>query len=505
MTTTVASKPVAPPAPSAVPAKILFQGLIAIDKIDVGNNFRKNFDDLEMSQMTASVKANGVEQPILLRPNGARYHLVAGARRLRASVANKLTQIPAIVKELSEDRALVSHAIENLQRKGLEPIEEARGLKTMIDKNKSSLEDLTKLIDKSLSYVTRAVRLLELPAMVLQGIEARKLTTAHGHALLCVPKERREEFVKYCFKNDWDTNELPTAKRLREHIEEEIGCDLGAASFPKDQPYAGEIACAACPNNSGNHGVLFEGAQKGQCMLAACFNKKRAQYGADKLAQAQKAYPGATAVSANNDYVREGYTVRGFDVVGKYGTKAAAAVKGGKVNPDVAVIVKEDEVWIGKRVKAAASSTGRSASSGSGGGSRGETAQQQFTRKQTERNILDAIAAASGKIEKKHWVAIVVQLYNANVPKHVLETAGIDFAGSSGYGNVLRKALEPLTVEKLQVMAVQVALWPQGRGFYERGWHDDKLRSIGMDAPKVIAKAKEAAAATWKAKKAAKK
>ena len=504
MTTTVAEKKKEVPAPVAEtkPYKELHYGDVEIARISVVSNFRKNFNEAALKELSESIAKEGLHQPIILRfpkdgKNG--YILVAGERRLRASKLAGLKQIKARVLDLDEKEAAQVQATENLHREDLGPIEEARAFKTLLDAGKYDVAGLASRIRKSEVFVYRSLRLLELSKDVLERIESGEWTPAHGHHLLRVPAESRAEVVKeWAGSWEYSNNEQTTAKHLGAYIDNEIGRDLKNAPFPKDLPFAGKIACAACPLNTGNQGQLFEGATKGGCTGPDCFDAKLTEF--KTVREKQLAEKVGDRFLGKADHVYRGSQIGGGIVVGE-GVKSTLD-KEAKV-----VIDGEGKSWLvskdQKTIKKVLGYT-PGGSSSRGSSSEGETAEKRFIRQNTERGILDVIAKESAKIEKRHWVAIVAQLYNANAPKHILETAGVVFTGSGYYGNGLRKALEPLTVEKLQVMAVQIALWPNTRGMYETGWREEKLRPFGLDAAKVVAKAKADATAAWKAKKAKK-
>ncbi len=269
--------------PPQTPAKILKQGLVAIDKIIIGGNIRKKFNPVKLAELTESVRHHGVDTPILLRPADKEgfYFLVAGARRIKACLAVGLKEIPAIVKDLTEQQANESQAIENIQREDLDPIDEARGFKVLLAAGKYTVEQLAQRIDKSLPYVYRSIKLLELADDLLEMIEEGKLTPAHGAQLLRIPAADRVKALQDWHEDFGVMDEYATAKTLTEWVDEQIGQDLSGAKFPKDKPYAGQVACAACPNNSGNQGVLFDGAVKGRCTFKACFDAKVVQHKKD--------------------------------------------------------------------------------------------------------------------------------------------------------------------------------------------------------------------------------
>jgi ParB/RepB/Spo0J family partition protein len=285
------------------PAKILFIGLVPIEKIDVASNIRKTFDPVKLQQLTDSVREHGVNQPILLRPSESaegRYELISGARRIKASQAAGLKEIPAMVKDYTGDRAGIAQAIENLQREDISPLDEAYGFKALVDANEFTVKQLADQLDKSEEYVYRAIRLLQLPPPAIEALQAGEISAAHGHQLLRLSQQEAEAWLGRA-KN-------MTAAQLKYRLDEDAGTDLEKATFPKNKPYAGENACTLCPRNSGNQGMLFDGAEKGRCMDSTCFDKKTTQASEDQLVALRKAFPSAKFVIKVHGWVSPDYT-----------------------------------------------------------------------------------------------------------------------------------------------------------------------------------------------------
>jgi ParB family chromosome partitioning protein len=156
-----------------VTVKEVFMGSIPLDKVEVVENIRKHFDAEKMNELTESIRHRGVQVPIIV-VGGAKagtYKLVAGERRVRAALAVGLKEIPVRVVEADEVAQADIQVLENLQREDLGPIEEARAFKRLLDEGKHTIEGLAKRVDKSVKYVTRSVRLLELPKSAVKAIE----------------------------------------------------------------------------------------------------------------------------------------------------------------------------------------------------------------------------------------------------------------------------------------------------------------------------------------------
>lgn len=152
---------------------------------------RKHFDEAALSELADSIAQHGVLQPLLVRPIfGGGYQLIAGERRWRASRIAGLTQVPVIIKELSDDEAAVISLIENLQREDLNPVEEALGFASLIKDFDLTQEEAAKRVGKSRPVVANALRLLKLPEKVLDYVRENKLSAGHARAIAAIDDEK---------------------------------------------------------------------------------------------------------------------------------------------------------------------------------------------------------------------------------------------------------------------------------------------------------------------------
>jgi len=160
---------------------------VRIDLIDPGfSQPRTIFDESSLNELAKSITANGVVQPILLRPKGERFELIAGERRWRAAERAGLTRIPAIVRDVSDDKVLEIALIENIQREDLNPIEEASAYKKLIDTLGLTQEIVAERVGRDRSYVTNYLRLLKLPQDIQELLQRGKISTGHARTLLAV-------------------------------------------------------------------------------------------------------------------------------------------------------------------------------------------------------------------------------------------------------------------------------------------------------------------------------
>jgi len=150
---------------------------------------RQTFSERSIEELAQSIRTDGVIQPILLRPEGERYLLIAGERRLRASAVAGLSEIPAVVRDIPDDRVLEIALIENIQREDLNPLEVAQALQRMAMELQLSHEELAQRTGKNRATITNQLRLLRLPIPVQQMIANNELQMGHARALIALPHE----------------------------------------------------------------------------------------------------------------------------------------------------------------------------------------------------------------------------------------------------------------------------------------------------------------------------
>ena len=146
---------------------------------------RRHFDEDALEELAASIAARGVIQPVIVRPlPGGKYQLVAGERRWRAAQRARLHEIPALVRDLAERDVMALALIENIQREDLNPVEEARAYHRLAEHEDMTQAEIARLVEKSRSHIANLLRLLSLPASVLDHVEAGRLDMGHARALV---------------------------------------------------------------------------------------------------------------------------------------------------------------------------------------------------------------------------------------------------------------------------------------------------------------------------------
>lgn len=163
---------------------------IAVNEVDIDlidpnpEQPRTRFVEAALDELAASIRSNGIVQPIVVRRSGDRYQIVAGERRWRAAQRAGLRRVPVTLKEISDEKLLEVALIENIQRQELNVVEEARAYRKLLDNIGFTQEELSERVGKDRSMISTALRLLKLPEPVLELIETEKLTPGHARTLL---------------------------------------------------------------------------------------------------------------------------------------------------------------------------------------------------------------------------------------------------------------------------------------------------------------------------------
>ena len=191
---------------------------ISISLIDTNRNQpRKTFNDQSIQELAASIKENGLIQPITIKQNGNRYIIIAGERRFRACKALGLATIPAIIKELSPRQVMEVALIENLQREDLNPIEEAQAIKALMDEYSLTQFEISEKLGKSRSVIANSLRLLNLAPFVIRALTEGTLTVGHAKVMAGIENlNKQAEIAQQCVNNQWSVRELERQIHLLE-------------------------------------------------------------------------------------------------------------------------------------------------------------------------------------------------------------------------------------------------------------------------------------------------
>ena len=216
---------------------------------------RKNFDEEMLKDLCNSIKERGVIQPIIVRKSNfenSKYEIVAGERRWLAARKAGLHDIPVVITEADDLKSLEFAIVENVQRHDLNPLEEAQGYKRLIDEFSYDQEKVSKFIGKSRSYITNALRLLNLPKDVLQLVEEKKISAGHAKILVGLQNasfiatkilekklsvRQAENFVKIFKKKKSSLTSFkdPNLKDLENSVQEKLGLKVNIKSNKKNR------------------------------------------------------------------------------------------------------------------------------------------------------------------------------------------------------------------------------------------------------------------------------
>jgi ParB family chromosome partitioning protein len=188
---------------------------------------RIQFDEDALDELAESIRDRGVLQPILLRPDGGDYMIIAGERRWRAAQRARLHSIPAIVREIDESTTAELALIENIQRQDLNPLEEAEGFRQLIQRHGHTQDDVGRIVHKSRSHVANLLRLLELPEFVRQSL--LKGDISMGHARAVASADHPEELTREIIAKGFSVRQAEERAR-REKVRSGSSADVGRAS-----------------------------------------------------------------------------------------------------------------------------------------------------------------------------------------------------------------------------------------------------------------------------------
>lgn len=190
---------------------------------------RKTFDDETLAELSASIAEHGLLQPIAVRPKpSGGYLIVAGERRWRASRMAGLTEVPVIVKDVTDEQAMELALVENLQREDLDPVEEAAGIRELMTRCDLTQEQAARKLGKSRSALANSLRLLSLPETVLELLKSGFITIGHAKVILGLPTpELQEEAAQMIADNQLNVRQAEAlCKKLAKPAKEPVAAPL---------------------------------------------------------------------------------------------------------------------------------------------------------------------------------------------------------------------------------------------------------------------------------------
>jgi ParB family transcriptional regulator, chromosome partitioning protein len=177
---------------------------------------RAFFEEAKLEELAQSIRANGLVQPIVLRRSGDRYEIVAGERRWRAAQRAGLRKMPAVVREVSDDKLLELALIENIQRQELNPIEEGQAYRNLIENIGLTQEELAERVGKDRTLIATSMRLLKLPERIQELIINGTLSAGHGRALLLASDPQIQlDVANEAVEKGWSVRETERAAKAR--------------------------------------------------------------------------------------------------------------------------------------------------------------------------------------------------------------------------------------------------------------------------------------------------
>ncbi len=217
---------------------------------------RKRFGKNEIEDLAASIKSQGILQPIVVRQKDQnKFEIIAGERRWRAAQVVGLHEIPVIIKNMNDEQAIQAALIENIQRENLNPVEEAKAYQTILKDHNINHDNLSSLVGKSRSHISNIIRLLELDETILNFVEDGKISMGHARALIGVPnaleivkdiinkklsvRDVEKNTSKYKVKKTKKNLKDPNIINLERELSEKIG--LKTSIYFNDQGSSGSI------------------------------------------------------------------------------------------------------------------------------------------------------------------------------------------------------------------------------------------------------------------------
>jgi ParB/RepB/Spo0J family partition protein len=239
-------------------------------------NPRKGFGDL--TELTESIKEKGVLQPILVRPKGNRFEIIAGHRRFRAAKLAGLEVVPAVIKEMTDKEAHEAQLVENCQREDLSPMDEAEAYRVLLEEHQLPVEEIAAKIGRSKPYVYQRLQLLRLTPGNVKALQAGKITLGAAVLLARIadPATQDEAFKNNDGRHDGEADDPITANDIRHWAKFQLHRLAEAPFKPSDAelvPAAG--ACTVCPKRTGHNADLFgEDGKDNRCTDPVCWGKK---------------------------------------------------------------------------------------------------------------------------------------------------------------------------------------------------------------------------------------
>jgi ParB family chromosome partitioning protein len=225
---------------------------------------RHHFSDETINELADSIKEQGILQPVIVKKSEQGYELICGERRTKAAQKCGLTKIPAIVKDIAEDKLLEWALVENIQREDLNPIEEAQAYLRLAETRGLSQDEIAKKVGKDRSTVANTVRLLRLPQEILEGLIEGKLQAGHARALLTLPTpEYQRQLAKRIIEDKLSVRQVEelvgkiSARKRRARQARALSPELIALETKLEQKLGSQVKVYPNRNNQGRLEIRY--------------------------------------------------------------------------------------------------------------------------------------------------------------------------------------------------------------------------------------------------------
>jgi ParB family transcriptional regulator, chromosome partitioning protein len=276
------------------------------------SNPRRRFDEHSLQELAASFKTQGVLQPLLVRAiDTDMYEIVAGARRYRAAKIAALEQVPVRVVSLSNAACVEAQVVENIQREGVHPLEEALAFHALLhtDGLRYDINTLAAKAGKSPAFIATRLKLVELLPSIAEAFLADQIGVGHALEIAKLPQTQQEKAFDAAFRTVWnggkDSRVVLPLRDFTAWIEQNILLSLDSVPFDKaDATLVPEVgSCAECPKRTGFNTLLFGelGSQHDSCSDAACYNNKLGRFVEQQIAAKPKLVQITTAHVSHQD------------------------------------------------------------------------------------------------------------------------------------------------------------------------------------------------------------
>lgn len=247
-------------------------------------NPRREFNKEALGELADSIRVQGIQVALIVRPSGKGYELIAGERRWRAAKIAGLAEVPAVVRDLDDRTARAVQIVENLQRQDLAPLEEAQGFRDYLD-NGGEMKALAAAVGKSPRYIYARMQMLGLAPAVRKELAEGAISPGHASEIAALPPALQGELLEQVH-DAWHGD--MSVQDLRKHIAEHYRLNLDAAPWPKDDPVLNAVKigkkgppagpCSSCPKRAGSNPDKFAGLKPNTCTDPECFRAKAAAF-----------------------------------------------------------------------------------------------------------------------------------------------------------------------------------------------------------------------------------